>query len=41
VEKYGKARGATYDNMIWPMHLTCWTTKATDTHSEYAILIAS
>jgi len=41
VEKYGKAGGATDDNMIWPMHFACWTAKATDTPSEYVILIAS
>jgi len=25
---------------IWPMRFVCWITKATDTHSEYVILIA-
>jgi hypothetical protein len=25
---------------MWHMHTTCWLTKATDTHSEYVILIA-
>jgi hypothetical protein len=25
---------------IWRMRITCWTTKATNTHSEYVILIA-
>ena len=25
---------------VWHMHIACWLTKATDTHSEYAILIA-
>jgi hypothetical protein len=25
---------------IWRMRFTCWVTKATDTHSEYVILIA-
>jgi len=24
---------------IWHMHIACWITKATDTHSEYAIII--
>ena len=25
---------------IWRMRIACWTPKATDTHSEYVILIA-
>jgi hypothetical protein len=25
---------------IWFMHIVCWITKATNTHSEYVILIA-
>jgi hypothetical protein len=25
---------------IWPMHIACWITKATDTHSDYVLLIA-
>ena len=29
-----------HDNSIWCMHMACWITKATDTHSEYEILIA-
>jgi hypothetical protein len=36
-EKYGTARQATDDNIIWCMRFACWITKATDTHSEYAI----
>jgi len=24
------------DDIIWHMHFTCWTAKATNTHSEYA-----
>jgi hypothetical protein len=24
---------------IWRMHISCWLTKATNTHSEYVILI--
>jgi hypothetical protein len=35
VEKYSRIRQATDDNM----RFACWTTKATDTHSEYAILL--
>jgi hypothetical protein len=40
VEKQGTARQATDDNTIRPMRFPCWITKATDTHSEYVILIA-
>jgi len=25
---------------IWRMRIACWITKATDTHSEYVIMIA-
>jgi hypothetical protein len=39
VEKYGRAIQATDDNIIQPMRFVCWVTKATDTHSEYVILI--
>jgi hypothetical protein len=40
VEKYGTARQATDDNIIRRMRIACQITKATDTHSEYLILIA-
>jgi hypothetical protein len=40
VEKYGTARQVTDDNIIRRMRFACWITKATDTHSEYVILIA-
>jgi hypothetical protein len=40
VEKYGTARQATDDNIIRRMRFACLITKATDTHSEYVILIA-
>jgi hypothetical protein len=40
VEKYGGARHATDDNIIKLMHFACWTTKTTNSHSEYVILIA-
>ena len=40
MEKYGTARQATDDNIIRRMRFACWLTKATDTHSEYVILIA-
>jgi hypothetical protein len=40
VEKYGRARQATDDNIILRMRIVCWITKAIDTHSEYVMLIA-
>jgi hypothetical protein len=40
VEKYGTARQATDDNTIQCMRIACCITKATDTHSQYVILIA-
>jgi hypothetical protein len=40
VEKYGRATQATDDNIIRRMRFACWITKATDTQSEYVILIA-
>jgi hypothetical protein len=40
IEKYGRARQATDDNIIRHIHCACCITKATDTHLEYAILIA-
>jgi hypothetical protein len=40
VEKYGRARQATDDNIIRRMRFTCWIGKTTNTHSEYVILIA-
>jgi hypothetical protein len=40
VEKYGRARQAKDDNIIQCMCFGCWITKATNTHSEYVILIA-
>jgi len=27
-------------NTMWHMHITCWITKATNTHSEYVTLTA-
>jgi hypothetical protein len=41
VGKYGRARKATIDNVIWRMRIACWISKATDTHSEYVILMLS
>ena len=40
MEKYGIARQATDDNIIRCMRFACWKSKATDAHSEYAIVIA-
>jgi len=40
VEKYGTDGQATDDNITWHIHFACWIIKATDTHSEYVILIA-
>jgi hypothetical protein len=40
VEKYSRTGRATDCNIIGRMRSACWITKATDTHSEYVILIA-
>jgi hypothetical protein len=40
VERYGTARQTTGDNIMRRMRFSCWTTKATDTHSEYETYIA-
>jgi hypothetical protein len=40
VEKYGRARQDTDDNIIRRMRFACWISKATDTHSENVIRIA-
>jgi hypothetical protein len=40
VEKYSSTRQATDGNLIRRMRPACWMTKATDTHSQYVILIA-
>jgi hypothetical protein len=39
VEKYGVARQATHDDITRRMRFACWTTKATNTHSEYVTFI--
>jgi hypothetical protein len=39
-KKYGRARQATDDSITRRMRIACRITKATDTHSEYVILIA-
>jgi hypothetical protein len=40
VERCDKSRQATDNNIIGRMRIACQITKATDTHSEYVILIA-
>ena len=40
VEKYRRAGQATDYNITPCMRIACWITKATDTNSEYVILIA-
>jgi hypothetical protein len=40
VEKYGTAREATDDNIIWRQRSAFRITKATDIHSKFLILIA-
>ena len=40
MEKYGTARQTTDDNITRRMRFAFYITKATDTHSQYVILIA-
>jgi len=40
VDEYGRVRQAIDDSMMWHMRFVWWMTKATETHSEYGILIA-
>jgi hypothetical protein len=40
MERHGRARQVTDDNITRHMRFAWWITKATDTHSEYVILIA-
>jgi hypothetical protein len=39
VEKRGTARNAADESVVQSMHIACWITKATNTHTEYVILI--
>jgi len=39
VEKYGRTRQATDDNILRRMRFACWIPKVRDPHSEYVILI--
>jgi len=40
VEKFGRARQATDDSIIWHMRFACWILKGTNTCLDYVILIA-
>jgi hypothetical protein len=40
VANFGRAKQVTDDNIIQHMRFEFWTSKATDTHSDYEILIA-
>jgi len=40
MEKYCTARPVTDEDIILRMRIACWIPKATNTHSEYVILIA-
>jgi hypothetical protein len=40
MRQYGRARQATDNNIIQRMRFACWITEATDTHTEYVIIIA-
>ena len=40
MEKYGTAGQATDENIMQRARCACLITKATDTHSEYVILLA-
>ena len=40
MEKHGRAGQGTDGNIIRRVRIACWITKATNTHSEYAILTA-
>ena len=39
MEKYGRAGQSIDDKIVRCMHIACWITKATHTHSDYVILI--
>lgn len=41
MEKYGRARQATDDNIIQCKLFACWINKATNKHLEYGILHAA
>jgi len=37
VEKYGRARQVTDDDIIWRMRIACWIYKARDTDCKYYV----
>jgi len=39
IVKYDEARQATDDNIICRMRIACWILKATNTYSEYVIIV--
>jgi hypothetical protein len=39
VYKRGRAGQASDDDIIWRLRYACWITKATDTHTEYVIVL--
>jgi len=39
MEECGTAGQDTDDNIIWRTRFACWVTNATNTHSEYVIII--
>ena len=39
MDKYGRARQATDDSIIWRMYVSSLVTKAADIHSEYVIFL--
>jgi hypothetical protein len=40
VEKMGTHFRSTADNVVWSERIACWMSTATDTNSEYIIIIA-
>ena len=38
VGQHGRAREATYDNIIWRMRIACWITEVTETLKRYLYL---
>jgi len=40
MEKYGRSRQDTDNNIIWRMRIAYCINRATSTHSEYVMLIA-
>jgi len=39
MERYGTARQATDDKIVWHIRFACWIAKATNIYSEYGIRI--